>query len=98
VRKGILGPFRALFRERGASALHRCHALSFTATLSKKAISLSSPLHYMAVYWTCLVIGMSPWFADLQGQVERDERRRGGQEGDNSVYFVSIGRFWRLIP
>jgi drug/metabolite transporter (DMT)-like permease len=33
---------------------------SFTATLSKKAIMLSSPLHYMAVYWTGIVLGMSP--------------------------------------
>ncbi|HKZ17017.1 MAG TPA: EamA family transporter [Geobacteraceae bacterium] len=61
VKKGILEPFRALFRERGA--VYMCIVamlFSFTATLSKKAISLSSPLHYMAVYWTCLVIGMSP--------------------------------------
>lgn len=35
-------------------------ALSITATLSKKAIVLSSPAHYMAVYWTCLVTGMTP--------------------------------------
>jgi drug/metabolite transporter (DMT)-like permease len=61
VRKGIVEPFRALFRERGA--VYMCIVamlFSFTATLSKKAITLSSPLHYMAVYWTCLVIGMSP--------------------------------------
>jgi uncharacterized membrane protein len=33
---------------------------SFTATLSKKAIMLSSPLHYMAIYWTGIVVGMAP--------------------------------------
>jgi drug/metabolite transporter (DMT)-like permease len=61
VKRGILEPFRALFRERGA--IYMCMVamlFSFTATLSKKAITLSSPLHYMAVYWTCLVLGMTP--------------------------------------
>jgi drug/metabolite transporter (DMT)-like permease len=61
VRKGLLEPFRALFRERGA--IYMCLVamlFSFTSTLSKKAIDLSSPFHYMAVYWTCLVVGMMP--------------------------------------
>ncbi|HOI17134.1 MAG TPA: EamA family transporter [Geobacteraceae bacterium] len=63
-RRGILEPFRALLRERGA--LYMCmiaFLFSITATLSKKAIMLSSPFHYMAVYWTCLVIGMTPILA-----------------------------------
>ncbi len=61
LKRGMLEPFRALFRERGAINMCMVALLfSFTATLSKKAISLSSPLHYMAVYWTCLVLGMSP--------------------------------------
>ncbi len=60
-RKGILEPFRALLRERGAVYMCLVALLfSFTATLSKKAIVLSSPAHYMAVYWTCLVLGMTP--------------------------------------
>ncbi|MBP1752245.1 MAG: protein of unknown function transrane [Geobacteraceae bacterium] len=61
VRKGIFEPFRALLRERGA--VYMCMVaflFSITATLSKKAIMLSSPAHYMAVYWTCLVVGMLP--------------------------------------
>jgi drug/metabolite transporter (DMT)-like permease len=60
-RTGVLEPFRVLLRERGA--IYMCLVailFSFTATLSKKAITLSSPLHYMAVYWTCLVLGMMP--------------------------------------
>lgn len=61
VRRGPLEPFRALFRERGALYMGMVAILfSFTATLSKKAVTLSSPAHYMAVYWTCLVIGMAP--------------------------------------
>jgi drug/metabolite transporter (DMT)-like permease len=61
VKKGFLEPFRALLRERGA--VYMCIVallFSFTATLSKKAIMLSSPLHYMAVYWTGIVVGMIP--------------------------------------
>ena len=61
VKKGFLEPFRALLRERGA--IYMCLVallFSFTATLSKKAIMLSSPLHYMAVYWTGIVVGMAP--------------------------------------
>ncbi len=61
VKKGMLEPFRALFRQRGA--IYMCLVallFSFTATLSKKAITLSTPFHYMAVYWTCLVAGMTP--------------------------------------
>ena len=61
IRKGIMEPFRALFRDRGALCMCAVALLfSFTATLSKKAITLSSPVHYMAFYWTCLVIGMMP--------------------------------------
>jgi drug/metabolite transporter (DMT)-like permease len=60
-KKGVLEPFRALLRERGAVYMCMVALLfSFTATLSKKAIMLSSPLHYMAVYWTGIVLGMSP--------------------------------------
>ncbi len=61
VKKGMLAPIRALLKERGA--LYMCTVaflFSITATLSKKAIALSSPLHYMAVYWSCLVAGMIP--------------------------------------
>lgn len=58
---GLLEPFRALLRERGAVYMCLVALLfSFTATLSKKAIMLSSPLHYMAVYWTGIVVGMIP--------------------------------------
>lgn len=61
VKKGFLEPFRALLRERGAVYMCLVALLfSFTATLSKKAIMLSSPLHYMAVYWTGIVVGMIP--------------------------------------
>ncbi len=60
-RKGIMEPFRALLRDRGALCMCIVALLfSFTATLSKKAITLSSPAHYMAVYWTSLVVGMTP--------------------------------------
>ncbi|MDD2337178.1 MAG: EamA family transporter [Geobacteraceae bacterium] len=59
--KGFLEPFRALLREKGAVYMCMVALLfSFTATLSKKAIMLSSPLHYMAVYWTGIVVGMAP--------------------------------------
>lgn len=61
VKKGFLEPFKALVRERGAVYMCLVALLfSFTATLSKKAIMLSSPLHYMAVYWTGIVVGMIP--------------------------------------
>jgi drug/metabolite transporter (DMT)-like permease len=63
-RRGFLAPFRALLGDRGA--VYMCMVaflFSITATLSKKAIMLSSPFHYMAVYWTCLVIGMAPLLA-----------------------------------
>jgi drug/metabolite transporter (DMT)-like permease len=61
VKKGVLEPFRALLREQGAVYMCMVALLfSFTATLSKKAIMLSSPLHYMAFYWTGIVVGMAP--------------------------------------
>jgi drug/metabolite transporter (DMT)-like permease len=63
-RRGILEPLRALLRERGA--VYMCMVaflFSITATLSKKAIMLSSPFHYMAVYWSCLVVAMAPLLA-----------------------------------
>lgn len=61
VKKGLLEPFRALVHERGAVYMCLVALLfSFTATLSKKAIMLSSPLHYMASYWTGIVVGMIP--------------------------------------
>ncbi len=61
VKRGIMEPFRALLRDPGALCMCAVALLfSFTATFSKKAISLSSPAHYMAVYWTFLVMGMSP--------------------------------------
>lgn len=62
--RGILEPFRALLRERGALFMCLVALLfSFTATLSKKAIMLSSPFHYMAVYWSSLVVAMLPLLA-----------------------------------
>lgn len=61
VKRGLLEPFKALLRERGALCMCMVALLfSITATLSKKAIMLSSPLHYMAVYWTGIVVGMLP--------------------------------------
>jgi drug/metabolite transporter (DMT)-like permease len=77
-KRGILEPFRALLRERGA--VYMCIVallFSFTATLSKKAIMLSSPFHYMAVYWTCLVIGMAPLVA-ITGRGRWKEMLEGG--------------------
>lgn len=63
-KRGILEPLRALVRERGAVYMCLVALLfAFTATLSKKAIMLSSPFHYMAVYWTCLVVCMAPLVA-----------------------------------
>lgn len=60
-KKGIFEPFKALLRERGAVYMCLVALLfSFTATLSKKAIMLSSPLHYMAAYWTGIVVVMAP--------------------------------------
>ncbi len=61
VKRGFMEPFKALLRERGAVYMCLVALLfSFTATLSKKAIMLSTPLHYMAVYWTGFVVGMAP--------------------------------------
>jgi drug/metabolite transporter (DMT)-like permease len=75
VRKGILEPLRALLRERGAICMALVALIfSFTSTLSKKAIDLSSPFHYMAVYWTALVAGLSPvviW--SYRGRWSREE-------------------------
>jgi len=61
VKRGLLEPFKALLRQRGAVYMCLVALLfSFTATLSKKAIMLATPLHYMAVYWTGIVFGMAP--------------------------------------
>ena len=61
VKRGVLEPLKALLLDKGARYMCMVALLfSFTATLSKKAIALSSPIHYMAFYWTCLVIGMIP--------------------------------------
>lgn len=60
-RRGIWEPFRAFVREKGALCMAAVALIfSITATLSKKAIMLATPIHYMAVYWTGIVVGMAP--------------------------------------
>ncbi|WP_298432615.1 EamA family transporter [Geobacter sp.] len=50
-RDGFLAPFRAILRERGSLCMIGVAVLySFTATLGKKAITVSSPLFFAGLY------------------------------------------------
>jgi len=61
-RKGILAPFRAIRRERGALYMIVVAFLySITSTLSKKAIAASSPLFFAACYYPAVVIMLTPF-------------------------------------
>ncbi len=78
VKRGLLEPFKALLREKGAVVMCMVALLfSITATLSKKAIMLSSPLHYMAVYWTGIVVGMVPVLLFAYRRTWRETLREG---------------------
>jgi len=61
-RKGILAPFRAIRRERGAIYMIMVAFLySITSTLSKKAIAASSPLFFAACYYPAVVLMLTPF-------------------------------------
>jgi len=59
---GLLGPVRALVRERG-SLLMLCVSLIFsvTAALGKIAVVDSSPQTFALVYYACLTVALGPW-------------------------------------
>jgi drug/metabolite transporter (DMT)-like permease len=58
---GLLAPFQAIFRERGSLCMIGVAVLySFTATLSKKAITASSPLFFIEVYQILLFLCFTP--------------------------------------
>ena len=85
IRKGLLGPFRAITKEKG-SVLMICVALcySFTASLGKMAIEHSSPLFFGITYFAVLSVFFTPlglWMgrADLRS-------------------FVSEGKFRSMVP
>jgi drug/metabolite transporter (DMT)-like permease len=69
-RKGILEPFRAIRRERGALYMIIVAFLySITSTLGKKAIAASSPLFFSACYFPAVVVMLTP-FAIYYGKQE----------------------------
>lgn len=58
---GILPPFRAILKERGSLCMIGVAVLySFTATLSKKAITVSSPLFFAILYPMLVFLCMTP--------------------------------------
>jgi drug/metabolite transporter (DMT)-like permease len=58
---GLLAPFRAIFTERGSLCMIGVAVLySFTATLSKKAITCSSPLFFAGLYPILLFLCLTP--------------------------------------
>ncbi|KAF0216293.1 MAG: hypothetical protein FD174_3747 [Geobacteraceae bacterium] len=60
-RDGFLAPFRAILRERGSLCMIGVAVIySFTATLSKRAISASSPLFFAGLYPILLFICLTP--------------------------------------
>lgn len=61
-RNGFWAPFHAIGREPGSRLMLVVAFLySFTSTLSKKAISSSSPLFFGAIYFSLLVLIMAPY-------------------------------------
>ncbi|MBN2429255.1 MAG: EamA family transporter [Deltaproteobacteria bacterium] len=61
-RKGLMEPFRAIRRERGALYMIIVAFLfSITSTLSKKAIAASSPLFFASIYFPALVLLLTPF-------------------------------------
>jgi drug/metabolite transporter (DMT)-like permease len=69
-RKGLLAPFRAIRRERGALYMIIVAFLySITSTLGKKAISASSPLFFASCYFPAVVLLLTP-FAIYYGREE----------------------------
>lgn len=58
---GILSPFRAILKERGSLCMIGVAVLySFTATLSKKAITVSSPLFFASLYPMLVFLCLTP--------------------------------------
>jgi drug/metabolite transporter (DMT)-like permease len=61
--EGIMGPFRAIVRERGSRFMLMAACIySLTSVLGKKGIELSSPLFFAAVYYSLFSVMMLALF------------------------------------
>jgi drug/metabolite transporter (DMT)-like permease len=86
LRQGILGPFRAIGRERGSVMMiivALCYSL--TSTLGKTAIEHSSPLFFGITYYIALAVCFTPIAAFL----DRESFRRIGEGGEIRVLVLA---------
>lgn len=78
LRQGVLMPLKSIWHERGSRYMIAVALLySFTATLSKQAIVLSTPMRFAAFYFPLLAVLMAPlalW--QLRGRFNGSELRR----------------------
>lgn len=87
-KEGLLGPVRAVFREKG-SVLMLLVALiySVTSTLGKLAINHSGPVFFGAIYFTLVTVAFSPFV--LAGNGRPRPRWRWG--------LLGVGLFYGLM-
>ncbi len=78
LRNGLFAPFMAIRREPGSLAMIVVAFIySITSTLGKKAITASSPLFFAAVYYTAVVLALTP-IALYKGKRELKHLTRNG--------------------
>lgn len=94
LRKGIVGPFRAVIKEKGSVLMIVVAFLySITSSLGKVAIMHSSPLFFGATYFIILTIIFAPvacWMDkyELKGFIAKKQYR--GLFGPGFLYFIMV--------
>lgn len=77
-RKGLLEPFRAVLREKGALYMVGVALIySVTSTLGKQAVAASSPVFFAALYFPALALVLTPVALRRGGQEVRGMLRSG---------------------
>jgi drug/metabolite transporter (DMT)-like permease len=91
LRRGLLEPVRAIFRERGAVLmLAVAFIYAFTASLIKMGINSSSALFYGVVYFTVLPLAYAPLAVPRLGRISSISRR-------HMAYLVAAGLLMALM-
>jgi len=89
VTKGLLEPIKAIYREKGSLLmLLVAFVYGVTSVLGKKAVMLSSPLSFAAIYYTIFLIIFTP-LAAIKGRKDIAELRQG--LGKNLLLMLALG-------
>lgn len=94
LKKGLLGPIKAIFREKGSIFMIMVAVLySFTSALGKKAIMHSSALFFGSTYFFVIAAAFSPITL-----FNKEARKASGRMDKKKILFIALaGLFYSIM-